>query len=154
MASGVGFVEANGLDVQAVPFSGSAKSRVAIIGGQVDFGIQNMNAELSFGEKMRILGVLRGSKEELFDKNVPAAGEMGIEYIAIDSPVGILAPAGTPQDVVAKISAAVAEAGARASYAEAMTKLKFPVAVVPASETQAQADMITENVRKILPKLN
>ena len=154
MASGVGFIEANELDVQAVPFSGSAKSRVAIIGGQVDFGIQNMNAELSFGEKMRLLGVLRGSKEELFDKNVPAAGEMGIEYIAIDSPVGILAPAGTPDDVVAKIAAAVEEAAGRESYAEAMAKLKFPVAPVGIADTQAQADTITENVRKILPKLN
>lgn len=153
MASGVGFIEANGLDVQAVPFSGSAKSRVAIIGGQVDFGIQNMNAELSFGEKMRILGVLRGSKEELFDKNVPAAGELGVEYIAIDSPVGILAPAGTPDDVVATLAAAVDEAAGRASYAEAMAKLKFPVALVSAADAGAQATTITENVRKILPVL-
>ena len=153
MASGVGFIEANGLDVQAVPFSGSAKSRVAIIGGQVDFGIQNMNAELSFGDKMRLLGVLRGSKDDLFDKNVPAAGEENVEFIAIDSPVGILAPAGTPDDVVATLAAAVKEAAGRASYAESMANLKFPVAFVSAADADAQAATITENVRKILPNL-
>lgn len=154
MASGVGFLEANGLDVQAVPFSGSAKSRVAIIGGQVDFGIQNMNAAMSFGEKMRLLGVLRGSKEQLIDKSIPAAGEEGIEYIAIDSPVGILAPAGTPDDVIAVLSAAVEEAASRDSYREAMETLKFPVDFVAASETRALAEEISTNVKKIMPKLN
>nr|WP_306266177.1 tripartite tricarboxylate transporter substrate binding protein [Pararhizobium sp. IMCC3301] len=153
MASGVGFIEANGLEVQAVPFSGTAKARLAIIGGQVDFGIQNMNASMNFGEKMRILGVLRGSKQELIDKSVPAAGELGIDYIAIDSPVGILAPAGTPEDVLKILASAVAEAETSDAYREAMEKLQFPIAVVPQSETAAQAGAILENVRRILPKL-
>lgn len=154
MASGVGFVEANGLDVQAVPFSGSAKSRIAIIGGQVDFGIQNMNTRINFGKKMRVLGVLRQSKADLIDQEVPAAGEESIEYIAIDSTVGVLAPADVPDDVLATLAAAVEQATASESYQAAMDKLLFPVAFVPASEGPAQAETIQQNVRKILPQLN
>ena len=153
MASGVGFIEANGLDVKAVPFSGSAKSRIGIIGGQVDFGIQNMNARINFGKKMRVLGVLRGSKADLIDKEVPAVGEQGIDYIAIDSPVGVLVPAGVPDDIVAILADAVGKAAASEGYKASMTKLLFPVAYVPASKGDEQARMIQGNVKKILPKI-
>lgn len=153
MASGVGFVQANELDVVAVPFSGSAKSRAGLIAGDIDFAIQNMNSEMKFGDKVRILGVLRASKDELIDQNVPAMGELGVDFVAIDSPVGILLPKGTPADVVEKLSAAIAVAANNAEYQETLAKLKFPLAIVPQSEGAAQANTIEENIRKILPAL-
>ncbi|MGQ7843817.1 Bug family tripartite tricarboxylate transporter substrate binding protein [Granulosicoccus sp. 3-233] len=153
MAAGVGFITANDLDVQAVPFSGSAKTRQALIGEQVDFGVENMNSEVNYGEKMRILGVLRQSKSDLIDPSVPAAGEEGIDFIGIDSPVGVLAPAGTSDEVMAILSDAIAEAASTEGFRAAMEKLLFPVALVPASDTTAQAESILANVNSILPTL-
>ena len=154
MASGVGFVVANEIDVVAVPFKGSAKSRAGLISGDIDFAIQNMNAQMKFGDKMRLLGVLRGTKDDLIDKSVPAVGEEGVPFIAIDSPVGVLLPKGTPEDVVARMSAAVEAATQNADYRAALDNLKFPLAVVPVSEGVAQVDTIRENIRKILPGLS
>lgn len=153
MASGVGFIQANELDVVAVPFNGSAKSRAGLLSGDIDFAIQNMNSEMKFGDKVRILGVLRGDKEELIDKNVPAMGELGVDFIAIDSPVGVLLPKGTPEDIVATMSNAVAAAAENEEYQATLEKLKFPLAIVPQSEGEAQAATIQENIRKILPGL-
>lgn len=153
MASGVGFNQANELDVVAVPFNGSGKSRAGLIAGDVDYAIQNMNAEMKFGDKVRILGVLRGNKDELIDQSVPAMGELGVDFIAIDSPVGVLLPKGTPADVIEKMSTAVAEAANDADYQATLAKLKFPLAIVPQSEGAAQAANIQENIRKILPGL-
>lgn len=153
MASGVGFNQANDLDVVAVPFNGSAKSRAGLIAGDIDYAIQNMNSEMKFGDKIRILGVLRSNKAELIDQNVPAMGELGVDFIAIDSPVGVLLPKETPADVVEKMSAAVATAAEDADYQATLEKLKFPLAVVPQSEGVAQASNIQENIRKILPGL-
>lgn len=153
MAAGVGFITANELDVQAVPFSGSAKTRQALIGEQVDFGIENMNTEVNYGEKLRILGVLRHSKTDLIDPSVPAAGEEGIDFIGIDSPVGVLAPAGTSDEVMAVLSDAIAQATASEAYQQAMDNLLFPVALVPAADTTLQAEEILANVTRILPQL-
>lgn len=153
MASGVGFIQANELDVVAVPFNGSAKSRAGLVAGDVDFAIQNMNAEMKFGDKIRILGVLRANKDELIDQNVHAMGELGVDFVAIDSPVGLLLPKGTPEDVVAKLSGAVAAAATNADYQATLAKLKFPLAIVPQSEGEAQAATIEQNIRKILPGL-
>ena len=153
MASGIGFIQANELEVVAVPFNGSAKSRAGLIAGDTDFAIQNMNAEMKFGEKVRILGVLRANKEELIDQNVPAMGELGVDFVAIDSPVGILLPKGTPADVVEKLSASIAAAANDADYQATLAKLKFPLAIIPQSEGEAQANTIQENIRKILPAL-
>lgn len=153
MASGVGFNQANSLDVVAVPFNGSAKSRAGLIAGDIDYAIQNMNGQMKFGDKIKILGVLRGNKDELIDQNVPAMGELGVDFIAIDSPVGILLPKGTPADVVENLSAAIADAAQDADYQETLAKLKFPLAIVPLSDGVAQAATIQENIKKILPGL-
>lgn len=153
MAQGVGFIEANGIDVQAVPFSGSAKSRVAIIGGQVDFGIQNQNSRITQGTKMRVLGAFRDTKEQLIDSEVPAMGEIGVNFTPIDSPVGILAPAGVSDEIVAKLSAAIEQAAASDGYKETMNTLLFPVEFETAEQASANAKTIQENVQTILPVL-
>ena len=154
MAQGVGFIEANDLDVQAVPFSGSAKSRVAIIGAQVDFGIQNQNSRITQGTKMRVLGAFRDTKEQLIDPEVPAMGDLGVAFTPIDSPVGILAPAGVSDEIVAQLSAAIEQAAASDGYKETMNNLLFPVEFESADQAAANAKTIQENVQTILPILN
>ena len=153
MASGVGFIEGNGLDVVAVPFSGTAKARQGMIAGTVDFYIENMNIEMKMKDKIRILGVMRGSKSDLIDQNVPALGDEGVSFIAIDSPVGLLAPLGTPKETADKLAAALVKAANSPAYAEAMAKLKFPVAPVSQADGSDQIVTIRTNVEKILPGL-
>lgn len=153
MASGVGFIEANGMDVKPVPFNGAAKARIAIIGGQVDFGIQNQNARLAFGDKMKVLGALRGTRENLIDKELPAVGEDGIEFIAINSPVGLLAPAGVSDEIMAALSDAVAKAASDEGFIETMGNLKFPVEYVAPEDAAPQALEIRQNVQKLLPQI-
>ena len=55
-----------------------------------------MNSEMKFGDKLRLLGVMRPDSSALIDKNVPTMGELGVPFIAIENPVGVLLPKGMP----------------------------------------------------------
>lgn len=95
-----------GVELLHVPIP--AGSEKAVLGGQVDMVMSpyTTGVGLTQHERMQALGsTLAGRSPQLPD--VPALGEIYPGYLA-EAWHGLLAPAGTPADVVAKISADVA----------------------------------------------
>lgn len=153
MAAGVGFIVANGLDVQEVPFSGGKGSRNALFGNQVDFGMCNAADRVKFGTKMRVLAAFSDTRENVLDTELSTMAEKGIRFIAIDSPVGVLAPKGVPEDIMAKLSDAIDKAVSQPSYKQGMDKLFMPSKYLNQKDGNAYVSKIRKNVREILPHL-
>jgi tripartite-type tricarboxylate transporter receptor subunit TctC len=117
-----GLQELAGIELTNVPFDGSAPSIAAAAAGDVDFSIDavgSQKAQVDGGE-MRYIAVLTDERlEELPD--VPTAKEEGID-LQNASFTGIMAPAGTPDDVVQTLSEALQAAAAKPEYQDVITE--------------------------------
>ncbi|MCW2134768.1 Bug family tripartite tricarboxylate transporter substrate binding protein [Arthrobacter sp. VKM Ac-2550] len=111
-----GFQELAGIELTSVPFDGSAPAVAAAAAGDVDFSIDAIGTQKVQvdGGKLRYLAMLT-EERDANNPDVPTAKEEGID-LQNASWVGIMAPAGTPDDVVQKLSAAMEAAVADPAY--------------------------------------
>ncbi|WP_454690740.1 tripartite tricarboxylate transporter substrate binding protein [Achromobacter aloeverae] len=105
------FKAATGINMLHVPYKGSGPAVVALLGGEVSLMFDSFSTsypQVQSG-KLKALAVT-GAKRSPLLPNVPTVAESGVPGFVVNGWYGILAPAGTPSDVVNKISRDVAEA--------------------------------------------
>ena len=107
--SGELFRTMTGVQMTHVPYKGSAPALTDLIGGQVQLMFDNLPSSLQFikAGKLRALAVTSVARSQALP-DVPTLAESGLPGFEASSWFGVLAPAGTPADIVAKINAAVA----------------------------------------------
>jgi tripartite-type tricarboxylate transporter receptor subunit TctC len=124
----------NGAGIFAVhiPYNGANPAQLALLSGQVDFNFDNLAAaapNIRAG-KLKALGVTTSQRSAALPEVPPVADT--IKGFAIDTWWGLVAPAGTPKDVVTKLNnafvAALQSPEVRARFA---TLLAEPVASKP-----------------------
>ena len=95
------------VDITHVPYKGAGPAITDVMGGQVDmlFGTAAAVAGFVSNGKLRALGVTSAERSPSLPA-VPAIAETVPGY-RVESWYGIYAPAGTPQDVVAKLNAVI-----------------------------------------------
>jgi len=102
------FVTKAGLDITYVPYKGAAQSITDMLGGRTHFTIDGtviLMPHVRSG-KFRAIAMARPQRwPELPD--VPTLVESGFPDFTIDAWTGVVAPAGTPAPIVAKLNAAV-----------------------------------------------
>jgi tripartite-type tricarboxylate transporter receptor subunit TctC len=116
------FIAAAGIKVTQIPFKGTPEVVTALLGGQVDCYWAPISAAMSNikSGKLRPLAVSTAKRNSQLP-DVPTMGESGIANA--DSPLwfGLWAPAGTPPEIVGKISSdvrrALADPGVREKLA-------------------------------------
>ena len=92
-----------------VPYKGTAPAMTDLIGGKVDMMFDNISSSLAFHQSGRVKIVAVATSKRLASlPNVPTFVELGLPQVLAGSWVAFAAPAGTPDAVVQKISAAVA----------------------------------------------
>jgi tripartite-type tricarboxylate transporter receptor subunit TctC len=99
-----------GTNIVHVPYKGSAPSLTALISGDVQLSFVNpiaIGQHIKSG-RLRALGVA-GAKRTTFLPDVPTLKEAGVEGVEVPLWFGLLAPAGTPGDIVHALAAAVAK---------------------------------------------
>lgn len=94
------------LDVAPVPFNGTGPAIAAVIAGHVPVSFSTVAAALSQiqGNQLRALAVTSKARTAQL-KDVPTTGESGFPAIVGDIWVGMMAPANTPKDIIAKLNA-------------------------------------------------
>ena len=108
--SGELFKAMTGVEMLHVPYRGAGPAITDLIGGQVDmiFGTAAAVSAMVDGGKLRALGVTTPERSPAF-RDVPAIAETVPGY-QVESWYGLFVPAGTPADVIAKLSAAARKA--------------------------------------------
>ena len=99
-----------GIKVLNVPYKGAAPALTDLLGGQTDYMFASPQAVVGMvkGGKLRVLAVTSARRMAILPE-VPTVGESGYkDFEAVEWKV-IVAPAGTPADVVRRINAAVAK---------------------------------------------
>lgn len=120
--AGAAWLDVNGLagQVQDVPFEGSGKARVALLGQQIDFAVLAVSNVDEFKDELAGIGVLSDERDGVVDY-VPTMAEQGIPFVTVDLPIVLAAPKGVPQEVIDCLSAAAEKMVATEGYREAMS---------------------------------
>lgn len=102
---GTQFQQITGTQITHVPYKGSAPLTTDLLGGQVDLSFDTVTPVLPFIKegRLRPLAVTTAKRSSTLP-DVPTLQEAGIPGIAIGTWFGLLAPAGTPRDVVTKLN--------------------------------------------------
>ena len=102
------FMRAAGVTITHIPYKGSPAAVIAVLAGEVDLTISptvSVSPYLHSG-KLRALATPSPRRLALFP-DVPTLVELGYPGIQIRDWQGIVAPAGTPKDVIARLHAEV-----------------------------------------------
>lgn len=99
-----------GIDILHVPYKGSAPALADAVAGQVDmvFDVIPSAAPLIESGKLRGLAVSTARRSAVLP-DVPTMDEAGVKGFDASSWYGVVAPAGTPQAIVDRLSAVIAE---------------------------------------------
>ena len=141
--SGESFKSAAKLSSFHVPYRGVGPLAVALMAGEVDIaflGYASVQSALDSG-KVKLIAIGTEKRAASFPE-LPTVAESGLPGFAMYATVGILAPAGTPADIIAKVNAAAAVA---VSSPEVKKKLEgLGVTVAPSSTAQFDATIKAE----------
>jgi tripartite-type tricarboxylate transporter receptor subunit TctC len=99
-----------GIDAVHVPYKGGAPALNDLVGGQLSFMIENVPGTMPFvrGGKLRALAITSARRSPL-DPSLPTMAEAGVADYEVVGWNGIVAPAGTPPEIVARLHAEVAK---------------------------------------------
>jgi tripartite-type tricarboxylate transporter receptor subunit TctC len=115
-----------------LPYNGGNPAQLALLSGQVDFNFDNLataSANIKAG-KLKALAVTTAERSSVLPE-VPAVAET-LKGFSIDTWWGLVAPAATPKDVVAKLNQAfVAALNSPEAKARFAALLAEPVANTP-----------------------
>jgi tripartite-type tricarboxylate transporter receptor subunit TctC len=108
--SGELFKTMTGVQMAHIPYKGSAPALTDLLGGQVQLMFDNLPSALPYikAGKLRPLAVTSTTRAPALP-DTPTVAESGVPGFEASSWFGLLAPAGTPRDVVIKINGEVAK---------------------------------------------
>ncbi len=97
-------------DIVHVPYKGTVPAVTDLIAGQVSLTMTGAPAVMPHAQsgKLRALGVSSATRLDAFPQ-VPTIAESGVPGFEATQWYGVVAPAGTPADIVAKLNAAIVQ---------------------------------------------
>ena len=97
-----------GVNITHVPYKGSPQGLTDVLGGHVALTFSTIPPVLQHikAERLRLLGIASAKRSPQLP-NVPTISESGVPGYEISTWVGLLAPAKTPQPMVARMNQAM-----------------------------------------------
>ena len=113
-----------GIDVIHVPYNGSAPAMIDLRGGQVPALMDILPSHVKTIETGDVVGLALGQKaRSSLAAGVPTFGEAGLPEFEATTWFGLVAPAGTPVEIVDRLNASVRAALADPQTRQALTAL-------------------------------
>lgn len=134
-----------------VPYKGFGPATVDVMGGQIEIMFGSIPAALPFikSGKLKALAVT-GTERSPQLPNVPTFVESGVKGLVVQSWVGLLAPAGTPQAIIDKLNAAAVRGLQQPEVVQRFAAMSMAVAAQGPKEFAAQLDSDTKSWAKIV----
>jgi tripartite-type tricarboxylate transporter receptor subunit TctC len=94
-----------------VPYKGCSQSNADLLGGQIELAIISINNVAATIESGKIVPfAVTSAKRAARWPNIPTMQESGVPNLNLPSWYGMMAPAGTPKDIIEKLNKAVNQA--------------------------------------------
>ncbi len=136
-------------DITHVPYKGSAPAVTDLLGGQGQLMFDNIPSALPHikSGKLRALATT-GAKRDPALPDLPTVAEAGVPGYESGVWFGLAAPAGTPRDVIARISAEAIKGTQSPDFVKRMTELGY---VIMGAGPDAMAEMLRGEVARWAP---
>ncbi len=123
---GESFKAVTGTDIASIPYKGGAQAVTDMLGGRIEmnFGTTSTLLPLIQQGKIRALAVTTQTRSKDLP-DVPTMIESGLPQLALIFSAGLLAPAGTPAEIVGKLNTEINEVMHTPELTAAMRKLGF-----------------------------
>ena len=128
------FKAMSGTDILHVPHKGSGEARASVLGGHVQMmfdAVTAMKGNIEAGQ-VRALATTGTARSSVLP-DVPTASEAGVPGYEATIWLGIMAPAGTPKEIVERLNSEIARIVAKPSIKEAWARQgAVPMTMSPA----------------------
>jgi tripartite-type tricarboxylate transporter receptor subunit TctC len=140
-----------GLDLQAVPYRGSAPMMADMMGNQIAAGMGSVPdfIENHKAGKIRVVAVLGAARQATLP-DVPTFAELGLAGFEDMPYYGIFAPAGTPKATLDKLSDALAKVVAMPDVKERLTGMGLTVGFMTQQQLAAREQAYTQVWAKLI----
>ncbi|HTP62575.1 MAG TPA: tripartite tricarboxylate transporter substrate binding protein [Burkholderiales bacterium] len=140
-----------GVDLLHVPYKGGAPAIADLLAGQVSIYIPVLPSVVPLVKsgRLRLLAVT-GAKRSPAMPEVPTVAESGLPGFEASNWFGLMAPAGTPPDIVARLNAETAKALQAADLREKLNALGFDVQTGTPQELHALIKSETEKWARVI----
>ena len=119
---------AGNLDIVHVPYKGLAQGLADMLGGQISMLTANITSqylELEKAGKLRILSVSSETRLKGGAAHIPTSIESGLPGMVAQTTFGILAPAGTPPQIVERLNQATQQVMAEEAFQNELVRIGF-----------------------------
>lgn len=107
--SGALFASMAGINIVHVPYKGGAQATVDLLAGQVELSFLGIPSSLPFIKDGKLRGLaVTGMQRSPELPGVPIVHEAGLPGYDVNPWYGVLAPAGTPRDIIARLNNEIA----------------------------------------------
>ncbi len=138
--AGYQFARSAGIEVQLIPYKGSADVVAGLLSGSVDFIVDGVAASLPLirAGRLRALAKLNRRPLPVLPDLLPLADAAGLpELVDMSSWIGLVAPAGTPRPVIDKLAREVKAIYADPAAADRLEKAGITAATSTPEEFDA-----------------
>ena len=145
------FKLAAGIDMVHIPYKGGGQAQADVVGGQAQslFNVVPSALPMIRADKLRAIAVTGKTRSEALPE-VPTMIEAGYPSVTAVTWNGILAPTGTPREIVAKLNEAMVSVLRTPEMKEQLAKLGQEVAWSTPEEFAAFLRDETEKWRKVI----
>jgi len=143
------------LDLVHVPYNSGGLAIGAVVAGHTPIGFTSPAAavpQIKQGN-VRALAITSGKRSQILP-DVPTMGEAGYPEIESDSWVGILAPAGTPRDIIALLHREIAKILAQREMKERLATLGYDVIASTPEEFSRRIKVELDTWAKVIRAAN
>jgi tripartite-type tricarboxylate transporter receptor subunit TctC len=136
--SGAMFTQMTGTDILHIPYKGSGPAVTDLLAGQINMMFDNIPSSLPHikAGKLRAIATT-GAKRDPALPDVPTVAEAGVPGYESGVWFGLMVPAGTPPEIIAKLNSAAVQAAKSPEFVKRMTDLGYNV--IPGSPEEMAA---------------
>jgi tripartite-type tricarboxylate transporter receptor subunit TctC len=117
-----------GVDLVHVPFRGATAVLPDLLAGRIDMFIGAINSLLTLIQEGKLRALAATSSKRIPSlPDVPTMAEAGLPGVEVGSGVGLVAPAGTPPEIVETLNRAITEIIAEPGFHQRMTAIGVDV---------------------------
>src|SRR5512132_995903 len=147
--SGAMFTQMTGIDLIHIPYKGSGPAVTDLLAGQVSMMFDNIPSSLPHikAGKLRALATT-GAKRDPALPDLPTIAEAGVPGYESGVWFGLMVPAGTPKDIIARLNAEAVKGANAPEFQKRMKDLGYNI--IPGSPEQ-MAEMIKAEIARWTP---